>query len=314
MNGDDLRARLAQGTPVLMPGVWDALSARLVVHAGFDTAFVSGFCVSGTRLGLPDFGYLTQTEMAETARRVCRSLPRPHGADRRRHRLRQPAQRHPHGRALRIRRRGRPLPGRPGVAEEVRAHGGQAGRTARRWLDKLRAAVDPRRAPHHVARTDAARPSTSPRPCRRARPRPISASTHSSSRRRESLTSSNRSRSRRPAAPRRQHDRERPDTAADAGRTARPRILTHRLTPCRCLFAATKAMRDVLAVLHQHGTTATTCRCWFPSTSSEPSSISTATTPEKPGTADGQLRALRSGRSRRDDHLQPSRATQRHQR
>ena len=75
MNGDDLRARLARGTPVLMPGVWDALSARLVVQAGFDTAFVSGFCVSGTRLGVPDFGYLTQTEMAETGARVAASSP-----------------------------------------------------------------------------------------------------------------------------------------------------------------------------------------------------------------------------------------------
>ncbi|TML18038.1 MAG: isocitrate lyase/PEP mutase family protein [Actinobacteria bacterium] len=75
MNGDDLRARLAHGTPVVMPGVWDALSARLVVQAGFDTAFVSGFCVSGTRLGLPDFGYVTQTEMAEAGARIATSAP-----------------------------------------------------------------------------------------------------------------------------------------------------------------------------------------------------------------------------------------------
>ena len=54
-----------------MPGVWDAMSARLAADAGFSTAFLSGFCVSGTLLGLPDFGYLTQTEMAEVARRVC---------------------------------------------------------------------------------------------------------------------------------------------------------------------------------------------------------------------------------------------------
>ncbi len=33
--------------------------------------FLSGYCVSGTQLGLPDFGYLTQPEMAEVARRVC---------------------------------------------------------------------------------------------------------------------------------------------------------------------------------------------------------------------------------------------------
>jgi 2-methylisocitrate lyase-like PEP mutase family enzyme len=33
--------------------------------------FLSGFATAGTQLGLPDFGYLTQTEMAEVARRVC---------------------------------------------------------------------------------------------------------------------------------------------------------------------------------------------------------------------------------------------------
>lgn len=60
---------------MLMPGVWDALCARLVHQAGFDTAFVSGYAVSGTLLGVPDIGYLTQTEMAEVARRVCAANP-----------------------------------------------------------------------------------------------------------------------------------------------------------------------------------------------------------------------------------------------
>ena len=58
-----------------MPGVWDALSARLVGRAGFTTAFVSGYAVSGTLLGVPDIGYLTQTEMAEVARRICAANP-----------------------------------------------------------------------------------------------------------------------------------------------------------------------------------------------------------------------------------------------
>jgi 2-methylisocitrate lyase-like PEP mutase family enzyme len=75
MDGNDLRQRLATGEPVLMPGVWDALTARLTVQAGFDTVFLSGYCTSATLLGLPDFGYLTQTEMAEVARRVCRAAP-----------------------------------------------------------------------------------------------------------------------------------------------------------------------------------------------------------------------------------------------
>jgi 2,3-dimethylmalate lyase len=75
MDGDDLRARLATGEPVLMPGVWDAMSARLCVQAGHEVAFLSGYCTSATLLGLPDFGYLTQAEMAEVARRVCRAAP-----------------------------------------------------------------------------------------------------------------------------------------------------------------------------------------------------------------------------------------------
>lgn len=58
-----------------MPGVWDALSARLVHRGGFSTAFLSGFAVSGTLLGKPDVGYLTQTEMADVARRVCAAVP-----------------------------------------------------------------------------------------------------------------------------------------------------------------------------------------------------------------------------------------------
>ena len=58
-----------------MPGVWDPLSARIVAAAGFSTAFLSGFAVSGTLLGRPDVGHLSQTEMADAARRVCATTP-----------------------------------------------------------------------------------------------------------------------------------------------------------------------------------------------------------------------------------------------
>jgi 2-methylisocitrate lyase-like PEP mutase family enzyme len=75
MDGDRVRQLLDGGTTVLMPGVWDALSARLVAEAGFEVCFVSGYASAATLLGLPDFGYLTQTEIAEVARRVCRSVP-----------------------------------------------------------------------------------------------------------------------------------------------------------------------------------------------------------------------------------------------
>ncbi len=58
-----------------MPGVWDPLSARLAARAGFDVVFLSGYAVSGTLLGRPDVGALTQTEMAEVAGRVCPAVP-----------------------------------------------------------------------------------------------------------------------------------------------------------------------------------------------------------------------------------------------
>jgi 2-methylisocitrate lyase-like PEP mutase family enzyme len=75
MNGQALRDRLAGGETVVLAGCFDALSARLAVAAGFDALFLSGYCTSATLLGLPDFGYLTQSEMAEVARRVCRTVP-----------------------------------------------------------------------------------------------------------------------------------------------------------------------------------------------------------------------------------------------
>jgi 2-methylisocitrate lyase-like PEP mutase family enzyme len=75
VSGDDLRRRLASGEPVLMPGVWDGLSARLAVEAGFEVLFVSGFAVSGTLLGVPDVGLLTQTEVADAARRITAAVP-----------------------------------------------------------------------------------------------------------------------------------------------------------------------------------------------------------------------------------------------
>src|SRR2546429_1298014 len=74
MDGDRIRSLLTSQT-VLMPGVWDALSARLTAEAGFDVCFVSGYASAATLLGLPDFGYLTQTEIAEVARRVCTAVP-----------------------------------------------------------------------------------------------------------------------------------------------------------------------------------------------------------------------------------------------
>lgn len=70
-----LTARLDAGESVLLPGVWDPLSARCAAEAGFGHAFVSGFAVAGAYLGVPDVGLLTQTEVADVARRINLAVP-----------------------------------------------------------------------------------------------------------------------------------------------------------------------------------------------------------------------------------------------
>lgn len=72
-----ISALLAKEGTLIFPGVYDALGAKLVEGAGFPLTFISGYSVAATHLGLPDFGYLTQTEMVSTARRVCGSVKIP---------------------------------------------------------------------------------------------------------------------------------------------------------------------------------------------------------------------------------------------
>ena len=66
----------AHGT-IVFPGVYDALSAKLVERAGFEMTFISGYSVSASRLGEPDFGLLTQSEIVDAARAVCRAVRLP---------------------------------------------------------------------------------------------------------------------------------------------------------------------------------------------------------------------------------------------
>jgi methylisocitrate lyase len=72
MTGAQRIRDLLAGDTILMPGVYDALTARIAARVGFDLVFISGYSVSAAQLGEPDFGFLTQTEMADTARAVCR--------------------------------------------------------------------------------------------------------------------------------------------------------------------------------------------------------------------------------------------------
>lgn len=44
---------------ILMPGCYDALSAAIVQQTGFSAGFISGYALSASLLGKPDFGLLT---------------------------------------------------------------------------------------------------------------------------------------------------------------------------------------------------------------------------------------------------------------
>jgi len=66
-----IRDLVARDT-ILMPGVYDAITARIAARLGFDIVFISGYSVSAARLGEPDFGFLTESEMADAARAVTR--------------------------------------------------------------------------------------------------------------------------------------------------------------------------------------------------------------------------------------------------
>jgi len=72
-----VHALLEKERTLIFPGVYDALGAKLVERAGFPLTFISGYSVAATQLGLPDFGYLTQTEMVAAAKRVCHSVKIP---------------------------------------------------------------------------------------------------------------------------------------------------------------------------------------------------------------------------------------------
>ena len=76
-----LRELLAGPEPVLAPGAYDALSARLAEQAGFGAVYMTGFGASASLLGRPDVGLLSFGEMADQARRIVQAVGVPVIAD-----------------------------------------------------------------------------------------------------------------------------------------------------------------------------------------------------------------------------------------
>lgn len=64
-------------SPLLLPGAYDALSAKFIESAGFDATYIGSFAACASAYGMPDVGLLTLTEMTEEARRVANAVELP---------------------------------------------------------------------------------------------------------------------------------------------------------------------------------------------------------------------------------------------
>jgi methylisocitrate lyase len=66
-----------RGDIIVLPGVFDALSAKIAQHIGFEAIFQTGYGSAASLLGLPDFGFLNAGENIDNARRIIRAVDVP---------------------------------------------------------------------------------------------------------------------------------------------------------------------------------------------------------------------------------------------
>ena len=71
--GSQFRTLLSTGF-VTLPGVYNAITAKLARQAGFDALYLSGAGVTNATTGYPDIALLTLTEMAQQARYVSKAV------------------------------------------------------------------------------------------------------------------------------------------------------------------------------------------------------------------------------------------------
>lgn len=63
--------------PLVVPGVYDAIGARIAQKVGFEAMFQTGYGTSATLLGMPDYGFIGATETVENAHRICSAVSVP---------------------------------------------------------------------------------------------------------------------------------------------------------------------------------------------------------------------------------------------
>jgi methylisocitrate lyase len=63
--------------PLVIPGVYDALGAKIAQKVGFEAMFQTGYGTSASLFGMPDYGFIGATETVDNARRICRAVSVP---------------------------------------------------------------------------------------------------------------------------------------------------------------------------------------------------------------------------------------------
>ncbi|MGW8321026.1 MAG: isocitrate lyase/phosphoenolpyruvate mutase family protein, partial [Thermodesulfobacteriota bacterium] len=81
MAGKKLRELMEKKEFICAPGAYNALTAKLIEEAGFNSVYMSGYCTAATSLGLPDLGLLTMSEMLNNVRALADSVEVPLIAD-----------------------------------------------------------------------------------------------------------------------------------------------------------------------------------------------------------------------------------------
>ena len=74
---DKLRKLLVDPGVLVLPGCFDAMSARLIERAGYPGAFMGGFAVSAARIAMPDTGLISYSEMVDQGRNICAAVDFP---------------------------------------------------------------------------------------------------------------------------------------------------------------------------------------------------------------------------------------------
>jgi methylisocitrate lyase len=68
---------LKANKPLVIPGVYDAIGAKIAEKVGFEAMFQTGYGTSATLFGMPDYGFIGATETLDNARRICRAVSVP---------------------------------------------------------------------------------------------------------------------------------------------------------------------------------------------------------------------------------------------